>query len=172
MFKPRLRMEDAKTAKDAMELIEQVLDTIGEYGNGTSGDDIRAAYSKLIKARNLLDEEFEGMKERPRINEFSDEVHQNAVKHGWWTMAPSFPEVIALCHSELSEALEEYRKDGGMRMMYYEDGVPHGIAFELADVILRILDYCGHMGIDIEKCLEEKNNFNRNRPYRHGGKVI
>lgn len=172
MFKPRLRMEDTKTAKDAMELIEQVLGAIGEYGNSTSDDDIRDAYSKLIKVRDLLDEEFEGIKERPRINEFSDEVHQNAVKHGWWTMAPSFPEVIALCHSELSEALEEYRKDGGARMVYYEDGVPHGIAFELADVILRILDYCGHMGIDIEKCLEEKNNFNRNRPYRHGGKVI
>ena len=172
MFKPRLRMEGAKTAKDAMELIDQVLDTLGEYGNGVSDNSIREADSKLMKARNLLDEEFDSMKTRPRINEFSDEVHQNAVKHGWWMMAPSFPEVIALCHSELSEALEEYRKDGGVRMVYYEDGVPHGIAFELADVILRILDYCGHMGIDIEKCLEEKNNFNRNRPYRHGGKVI
>ena len=57
MFKPMLKIEDAKTAKDAMELVEQVLDTIGEYGNGVSDDDIIGAYSKLIKARDLLDEE-------------------------------------------------------------------------------------------------------------------
>lgn len=88
MLKPRLRMEDAKTAKDAMELIDQALNALGEYGNGISDSAIREADSKLMKARDLLDEEFEGMKERPRINEFSDEVHQNAVKHGWWMMAP------------------------------------------------------------------------------------
>ena len=109
---------------------------------------------------------------RMRLNEFAEDVHRVAVEHGWWVNAPSFPEVIALCHSELSEALEEYRKGKDAREVYNEDGAPHGIAFELADVILRILDYCGHEGIDIERCLEEKNNYNRNRPYRHGGKVI
>lgn len=58
IFNMMLETEDGKTAKDAMELIEQVLDTIGEYGNGVSDDDIIGAYSKLIKARDLLDEEF------------------------------------------------------------------------------------------------------------------
>lgn len=109
---------------------------------------------------------------RIRLNEFAEDVHQIAVDHGWWDKEPSFPEVIALCHSELSEALQEYRKGGEDRATYYENNTPHGIAVELADVILRILDYCGHVGIDIEKILEEKNNFNRNRPYRHGGKII
>ena len=62
MLKPRLRMEDAKTAKDAMELIDQALNALGEYGNGISDSAIREADSKLMKARDLLDEEFEGMK--------------------------------------------------------------------------------------------------------------
>ena len=40
------------------------------------------------------------------INEFAQEVHSNAVNHGWWEDDRSFGEIIALCHSELSEALE------------------------------------------------------------------
>ena len=43
------------------------------------------------------------------VNEFAKEVHENAVAHGWWETARSFPEVAALIHSEVSEALEEWR---------------------------------------------------------------
>ena len=35
----------------------------------------------------------------------------NAKQHGWWDEDRTFGEVIALCHSELSEALEAYRDD-------------------------------------------------------------
>ena len=43
------------------------------------------------------------------INEFAAEVHKNAVEHGWWEGERTFPEIVALIHSEVSEALEEYR---------------------------------------------------------------
>lgn len=125
-----------------------------------------------------------------------DEIHKNAVAHGWWEEERSFAEIIALCHSELSEALEEYRNK--KPMLYYQceyhdtrikcpdqyDGCqygknngcnlrkPEGIASELADTIIRILDYCGKMNIDIEEAIRIKHEYNKTRPYKHGGKKI
>lgn len=120
------------------------------------------------------------------INEIAKEIHENAVAHGWWDEERTFGDIIALCHSELSEALEEYRN--GRPMVYADDfdneliritdvsqfdgRKPEGIAVELADCIIRILDYCGHEGIDIEQAIKIKHEYNKSRPYRHGGKVI
>ena len=47
---------------------------------------------------------------------------------------------------------------------------PEGVAVELADCVIRILDYCGHAGIDIEEASRIKHEYNKTRPYRHGGK--
>ena len=129
------------------------------------------------------------------LNELSKEVHENAVAHGWWDEERAFGEIIALCHSELSEALEEYRKNKPMfyRYCYKEDceycnkGVcqnargmttdcrekkAEGIATELADCIIRILDYCGKEDIDIDEIIAVKMAYNKTRPYKHGGKRI
>ena len=38
------------------------------------------------------------------VNEFAKDVHENAVAHGWWDTARSFPEVAALIHSEVWSA--------------------------------------------------------------------
>lgn len=104
------------------------------------------------------------------LNELSKEIHENAVDHGWWENDRGFGEIVALCHSELSEALEEYRN--GKPQMYFENGKPEGIAVELADCIIRILDYCGKENIDIDEIICIKHQFNKTRPYKHGGKVI
>lgn len=134
-----------------------------------------------------------------KLNEFAAEVHALAVEKGWWENAPTFPEVITMIHCELSEAVQEYRDGkppvyyscfnvaanggfcGGKEMVEcdfefencpYRDEKPEGVAVELADAILRILDYCAFAGIDIESVLETKHEYNKGREYRHGGKLI
>lgn len=108
------------------------------------------------------------------INELTKEVHANARNHGWWDGEPrAFGELIALCHSELSEALEEYRAGHEAQETYYPKGEkPEGVPSELADVVIRIMDMCGHYGINLEAAIETKHEYNKTRPYRHGGKVI
>ena len=116
------------------------------------------------------------------INEVAKQIHENAVAHGWWEDDRGFPEIVALCHSELSEALEEYR--AGRPNLYFKEvngfvvsdmsehrgEKPEGIAVEMADCIIRILDWCGKEGIDIDAIISAKHEYNKSRPYRHGGK--
>lgn len=112
------------------------------------------------------------------------EIHENAKAHGWWDEERTFGELIALCHSELSEALEEYRNKKPLFYFKEINGFevseikewhgekPEGIAIELADVIIRIFDMCGKYGIDIEEAIKVKHEYNKTRPYKHGNKVI
>ena len=104
------------------------------------------------------------------INEFAREVHENSVRHGWWEDKRNLPEIIALCHSELSEALEAYRN--GEEMVWMNGDKPDGIAVEMCDCIIRILDYLAEENIDIDFVLGAKHGYNLTRPYKHGGKRI
>jgi len=70
-------------------------------------------------------------------------------------------EMIALMHSELSEALEELRKKHCKMELVGE---------ELADCVIRILDFCEGRGIDLQTLLEKKIKKNKKRPYKHGKK--
>ena len=109
------------------------------------------------------------------LNELSKEIHANAVEKGFWEGERNFGEQIALMHSELSEALEEYRD--GKPNIYYKancgcmSGIgekPEGIAIEFADTIIRILDTCAAMKIDIEWAIKLKMTYNKSREYKHG----
>ena len=106
------------------------------------------------------------------ISEIVTEAHGTAVDKGWWPeSAPTnVAEKIALMHSELSEALEAYRSNR-MEPSVGPCGKPEGVASELADVIIRIADFCGHYRVDLSAAIAEKMEYNKTRPYRHGGKV-
>ena len=105
------------------------------------------------------------------INELVEIAHNNSVNHGFWEKKRNFGELIALMHTELSEAFEEYRHGRGLNEIYYENGTkPCGIPSELADVVIRIFDFCGGNDIDLEKIIQEKMEYNEKRPYKHGDK--
>ena len=101
------------------------------------------------------------------LYKLTKEIHENAVAHGWWDEPRNLLEIAALCHSELSEAVEEYR--AGRPMVWAnEDGKPEGIATEMADCLIRILDWFGHEGLDADEIVRQKMAYNRGRPYKHG----
>lgn len=81
------------------------------------------------------------------LNQFLTEVHQNAKEHGWWDEERSDGTVRALFHAELSEALEEYRAK--RPMMWFDGEKPEGIAVELIDCVIRIMDYMGKEEIEL-----------------------
>lgn len=90
------------------------------------------------------------------LNALAKEIHQNAVDHGWWDNKRPFCEIIDLCHSELSEVLEEYRNGRELNKIYYSNGnKPEGIPIKLVDEIIRILDYLEHQGVDIQQVVNE-----------------
>jgi hypothetical protein len=105
------------------------------------------------------------------LNEIAKEIHENAKSKGFYESPPSIPERIALMHSELSEALEDFR-DGNMTMVINENGKPCGYPTELADALIRILDNMYCMGIDIDTVVRTKMDYNSTRPYKHGRKVL
>ena len=103
------------------------------------------------------------------LYKLAKEIHENAVAHGWWDEPRNLLEIVALCHSELSEAVEEYR--AGRPMVWTnEDGKPEGIAVEMADCLIRILDWFGSEGLDVDEIVQQKMAYNRGRPYKHGKK--
>ena len=111
------------------------------------------------------------------LSQIQKDVHKLAVDNGWWIDADMkiVPEKLALIHAEVSEALEEYR-DGKMELYYQLPGdtssKPEGFGVELADAVIRILDLCGYLGIDLGELVELKHGYNRTRPFRHGGKLV
>lgn len=98
------------------------------------------------------------------LNDYAIECHKANEK--WWqdpqTGAPiqrNFGELIALAHSELSEALEGHRKN------LQDDKIPHRkmVEVELADCLIRIFDMAGGLGMDIQGAYVEKMAFNAAR---------
>lgn len=121
------------------------------------------------------------------LQKIIDECHDCAVSKGWHDTPEgqpprTFGDMMALAHSEISEAMEAFREYKGnpyqaMQTIDYdytkgERGKPLGVAVELADVLIRIFDTAAHLGIPLVEGLEAKMAYNRTRPHRHGGKNL
>jgi NTP pyrophosphatase (non-canonical NTP hydrolase) len=101
-----------------------------------------------------------------RLNDLVTESYTIAKEHGWHDEERSLAALTLLMQSEVAEILEEYRKHKGLTEIWYEvhhkdagveviqpgkpGGKPCGIPVELADLVIRVADYCGKYNIDLE----------------------
>lgn len=76
------------------------------------------------------------------------EAYTTSLQHGFWDGECDAREKIALIHSEFSEALEEARNN---RPMTYPNpdkpGKMEGVAVELIDAVIRMLDFMGRYNV-------------------------
>ena len=104
-------------------------------------------------------------------------VHQGNVQAGWWTDLSTnmdlaeevrqgtrlgkalVAEKLCLVHSEISESMEGHRK--GLQ----DDKLPHRLMLEveMADAVIRILDLCGALELDLAGAIFEKLAYNKTR---------
>ena len=99
------------------------------------------------------------------LNDLQDAIHDDNVVVGWWDGVDKKDVNIrlakcALAHSEISEAVEGFRKG------LMDDHLPHRemAEVELADAVIRIFDLAGACGYQIGDAIMEKLDYNRHRP--------
>lgn len=165
----------------------------------TEAIEIRLKESNLKKITELQSA-FDGMK---RIANY---CHNTSKAKGWWESYADIskelmPDVLSsklmLIVSELSEALEEIRKNPNPNKIYYmavdsKSGEvangnyeelrkafgnntplkPEGFGAELADTVIRVFDLAEFLGIDLPEIIHQKMIYNDSRSYKHGGKSI
>lgn len=105
------------------------------------------------------------------IGDWQKYIHDWAKRKGWWDSPRATGDIFANFHAEISEAWEEYRNGKGMNEIYEKDGKPEGVPIELADAIIRIMDFAEANGIDLDAAIDQKMAYNEKRPYRHGNKL-
>lgn len=125
--------------------------------------------------------------DRGVLDLMAQEVRQWAISKGWRkpndhgcpdALGRTFGDECALLHSEISEALEAFRVHGMEDVTDQSDAPqdaphkPEGVASEMADLLIRLLDNCSQHGIDLFAEYRRKMDYNHTRAHRHGGKAL
>ena len=115
------------------------------------------------------------------LNEIADAVHTSAWAKGWHDANEGEDAFLERAcnnlHDEVSELHEAWRNnqlrapcDKAEKMAALGIEPLTCIEEEMADILIRVLDNCRKLGVDIQFAVERKHAFNMTRPARHGGK--
>lgn len=93
------------------------------------------------------------------LRSIQKKLYESSVAAGWHNKPREAGTDCALIHSEVSEAMEGFRKD------LMDDHLPHRkmAEVELADVFIRTADTCGKHGFDLAAAVAEKFAYNQVR---------
>ncbi|WP_287099863.1 hypothetical protein [Mesorhizobium sp.] len=158
-FYPACREAPASTTADGLSASEQTA--------GSHASDKRFEPPTLSK-RKTSEMKFFSAEENliaAGFNCIAHASHRESRAAGWYKNADgtekerNVPEMLALIHSEISEALEGFRKN------LMDDKLPHRkmVEVELADAIIRIGDLAGFLRLDVGTAMLEKMEYNRSR---------
>lgn len=127
------------------------------------------------------------------LNDLARSIYKANAAKGFWPEEPTTrnkPEALMLMVCELAEAMEAFRKNrfavevnsslahlnalstnqGDLEIFkaHFQDNIKDTFEDELADTLIRILDYVGGFNIDIDAHIKTKLAYNATRPYKHG----
>lgn len=120
------------------------------------------------------------------IDQIADAAHANAISKGFHanlgdrTKDGDFiKDSVCLLHEEVTELFSAYRSGNFNKPCDKADKmIQLGLTpltcaeEEYADIVIRVLDQCRRLGIDIQKAIEVKHAYNTTRPHMHGGKLL
>ncbi len=117
------------------------------------------------------------------LNKFAQFIYEANKEKGFWDFERNVGEMLMLIVSELGEAMEAHRKgrtctyllnecewnqDEETAKKYFELKTKDTFEDEIADTMIRLLDMCGGLGIDIEAHIFHKLQYNKTRERLHG----
>lgn len=122
------------------------------------------------------------------LNKLSKQFNEFVKKAGF--NGNDIPLRMMLTHSEISEAFEAFRKDHfanpaefkqlmkghtpedspALFKAHFQDHIKDSMEDELADSLIRLLDLCAYLDVDIEFYIEQKMAYNEMRGFKYGGK--
>jgi NTP pyrophosphatase (non-canonical NTP hydrolase) len=163
----------SQLSKEDMFVIFGLLSMV-HRGHGFDEDQRKEAESLAKKV--LAEGEFakEGEKKTSGVNALVQRAYDYAKRNGFYDNenGQSLVLKLLLIHSEVSEAAEELKAGRDpLELRYREsDGKPEGFGIEVADILIRCFDMAGFLGLDLERLIQSKMDFNETRPYKHGDK--
>ena len=111
------------------------------------------------------------------ISNLATEIHETNKSKGFWDNDRNVGEMLMLVTSELGEAMEAHRKNKFVDDLFkgtemtpaaFEKTVKDTFEDEIADAIIRLLDLSEGLGIDIERHIRAKLEYNKTRERLHG----